>query len=183
MPGKFYTRKGDDGSTGLLGEGRVAKSDLRMEALGSLDETTAALGVARSLCQSADARETLVQIQRHLYGIMGETAATGENAEKFRAVESRQVEWLEQQTDRLTELVEVPREFIVPGDSPAGAAVDLARTICRRAERRMVELAERGDVHNPALLQYLNRLSSYCFVLELLENKIAGGDQPTLARQ
>ncbi|MBN1373704.1 MAG: cob(I)yrinic acid a,c-diamide adenosyltransferase [Anaerolineaceae bacterium] len=183
MPGKFYTRKGDDGSTGLLGEGRVAKSDLRMEALGSLDETTAALGVARSLCQSAGASETLVQIQRHLYGIMGEAAATDENAATFRTVGRQQVEWLEQQTDALTELVEVPREFIVPGDSPAGAAVDLARTICRRAERRMVELAERGDVHNPALLHYLNRLSSYCFVLELLENKIAGSGQPTLARK
>lgn len=183
MPGKFYTRKGDDGSTGLLGEGRVAKSDLRMEALGSLDETTAALGVARSLCQSAGASETLVQIQRHLYGIMGEAAATAENAETFRTVGRQQVEWLEQQTDALTELVEVPREFIVPGDSPAGAAVDLARTICRRAERRMVELAERGDINNPALLHYLNRLSSYCFVLELLENKIAGSGRPTLARK
>lgn len=183
MPGKFYTRKGDDGTTGLLGEGRVAKSDLRMETLGCLDETTAALGMARSLCQSPEARETLVQIQRDLYGMMAEAAAEGENAEKFRTVGSQRVEWLEHQTDRLAERVEIPREFIVPGDSPAGAAVDLARTICRRAERRMVELSGRGDVENPDLVRYLNRLSSFCFVLELLENKLAGTEKPTLARK
>jgi len=183
MPTKFYTRKGDDGSTGLLGEGRVAKSDLPMEALGSLDETTAALGVARAFCQTAEAREMLVQIQRDLYGIMGEAAATVDIADQFRVVDNTRVAWLEEQVDRLTAQVDMPREFIVPGDSPAGAVVDLARTICRRAERRMVELAERGDIQNPALLQYLNRLSSFCFVLELFENKLAGSDRPTLARQ
>jgi cob(I)alamin adenosyltransferase len=182
MSAKFFTGKGDDGTTGLLGEGRVAKSDLRLEVLGALDETTAALGLARAFCQSAEASGTLVQIQRDLYGIMGEVAATAKNAQRFRTLNSEQVKWLEGQIDRISAIIEMPREFITPGDSPAGAAVDLARTVCRRAERRLVELAHRGDVQNPELLRYLNRLSSFCFVLELLENKTAGGVVPTLMK-
>jgi cob(I)alamin adenosyltransferase len=153
-----------------------------MEVLGALDETNAALGLARAFCQSVEARETLVPIQRDLYGIMGEAAATAENSERFRVISAERVEWLETQTDRISEMIELPREFITPGDSAGGAAVDLARTTCRRAERRLVELAERGDVHNPELIRYINRLSSFCFVLELLENKTAGIAAPTLMK-
>jgi cob(I)alamin adenosyltransferase len=182
MAQRFYTRTGDDGTTGLLGEGRIAKSDLRVDALGTIDEANAAVGLARAACQSIEARGSLVQIQRDLYGIMTEVAATEENTERFRSIGAERVEWLETLINRLSETVEPPREFIVPGDCPAGAALDLARTVTRRAERRLVELNQREKLPNPALLSYLNRLSSFCFVLELRENQLAGSERPTLAR-
>lgn len=182
MPTSFYTRKGDDGTTGILGKGRVAKSDLRMEAIGSVDEITSALGMARAFCRSTETRDIVLRVQRDLYGVMAELAATAETVERFRTIGDTQVTWLEEQTDRLSGLVTLPLEFILPGDSPASAAIDLARTVTRRAERRTVELAERGDVSNPALLRYLNRLSSLCYVLELREIQLAGSDHPTLAK-
>ncbi len=178
----FYTRKGDDGTTGLLGEGRVPKYDLRLETLGSVDEATATLGLARALSRLPETQACLLQIQRHLYGLMGETAATPENAEKFHVIDAAAVEWLEQQTEATSKIVEIPRQFIVPGDTPAGAGIDLARTVVRRAERRMAELLQRGDVSNVHLLHYLNRLSSFLFVLELHEIQSDGKVGPTLAK-
>lgn len=182
MASTYYTRRGDDGTTGLLGEGRIAKNDARIEALGTIDEATAAIGVARAVCKSAEAAQFLLSIQRDLYNMMAEVAATRENAEKFRSITPEHVAWLETQTDIVGQMVEMPREFIVPGDSPAGAALDFARTIVRRAERRLVELHQRGDLSNPELLRYANRLSSFCYVLELLENKHAGVTGVTLAK-
>ena len=182
MPESFYTRQGDDGSTGMLGPGRISKSDARIETLGAIDEANAALGVARSLCRSPEATACLVIIQRDLYGIMAEVASSPGNVERFRTIGTERVNWLEEQTDMLSQMVDLPREFIVPGDSPAGAALDLARTVVRRAERRVVALSEAGQLSNPNLLVYLNRLSSFCFVLELRENQLAGSDQTTLAK-
>jgi len=182
MPTKLYTRLGDDGTTGLLGEGRISKADARIEALGTVDEVSAALGLARAVCQSPEAAECLVHIQRDLYAMMGEIAATPENAQKFRAVGPEQVKWLEAQTDYLGKVVEIPREFIIPGDSQAGAALDVARTIVRRAERRLVNLSEEGLLNNADILRYVNRLSSFCFILELHETKISGGQNLTLAK-
>ncbi len=182
MPTGFYTRRGDDGSTGILGEGRVSKSDARIEALGAVDEATAALGMARAVCRSAEAAGCLVSIQRDLYAVMAEAAASVENREKFRSIDAARVKWLEEQTDWLSQKVDLPREFIVPGDSIAGAALDVARTAVRRAERRLVALSENGLLDNPDLLRYMNRLSSFCFVLELWENHLAGSSRPTLAK-
>ena len=177
----FYTSKGDDGTTSLLGEGRVAKYHARIEAVGTLDESTAALGLARAQCIDPHSGAVLLQAQRDLYRLMAEVAALPENAEQFRFIDPARVAWLEEQTDALSKLVEMPREFILPGDSVAGAALSLARTIVRRAERRVVELFDAGEITNPELQRYLNRLSSLCFVLELLENK-AAGQKTTLAK-
>jgi cob(I)alamin adenosyltransferase len=182
MPDKFYTRRGDDGSTGMLGSERISKSDPRIEALGAVDEANAAIGIARSLCGSPEAAACIVIIQRDLYGVMAEVASSLENVERFRTIDAGRVNWLEEQTDSLSRVVDLPREFIVPGDSPAGAALDLARAVVRRAERRLVGLSENGLVSNPNLLKYINRLSSFCFVLELRENQHAGSDQSTLAK-
>lgn len=165
----FYTRLGDDGYTGILGPGRFPKEDLRLEAIGSVDEANAALGVARSLAQSPEAPGSLLQIQRDLYGLMAELAASPENSAHFRSIDAQRVAWLESQIEILNHQVEVPKEFIVPGDRVEGAFFDLARTVVRRAERRVSELFHRGDISNPDLLRYLNRLSSYCFLLELRE--------------
>ena len=149
--------------------------------MGTLDESTAALGLARAQCRAPRSGGILLEAQRDLYRLMAEVAATPENAEKFHFIDAQRVTWLEEQTDELSKLVEMPKEFIVPGDSVAGAALALARTVVRRAERRVVELFDADEIKNPELQRYLNRLSSLCFVLELLENKVAG-QQTTLAK-
>ena len=177
----FYTSKGDDGTTNLLGEGRVAKYHSRIEAVGTLDESTAALGLARAQCLDPHSGPILLETQRDLYKLMAEVAATPENAARFRLINEARVDWLEHQTDELSKLVEMPREFILPGDSLAGAALSLARSMIRRAERRVVELFDLNELTNPDLQRYLNRLSSLCFVLALLENK-AAGHQTTFAK-
>lgn len=171
---KFYTRKGDDGTTGLLGEGRLPKYHPRIEAIGTLDETTATLGLARALSHSPEVREILTQTQRDLSALMAEVAATPENAAKFRSVDQTRVVWLEAQTDSLSEKTEMPREFILPGETAGGGALSVARAVTRRAERRVAELLATGDLENKELLRYLNRLSSLCFILELAENQFEG---------
>jgi cob(I)alamin adenosyltransferase len=178
----FYTSRGDDGTTSLLGEGRVMKYHARIEAVGTLDESTAALGLARAQCVDPRSAPILLEAQRDLYKLMAEVAATPENAKKFHFIDEARVTWLEEQTDALSKLVEMPREFILPGDSLAGAALSLARAVIRRAERRVVELFDLNELSNPDLQRYLNRLSSLCFVLELLENK-AAGHKTTLAKE
>lgn len=169
MP-SFYTRKGDDGFTNTLGEGRVAKSDERIEAVGTLDELTSALGMARSLCQTPGVNDLVVHVQRDLYSLMSEVAAEPEVAHKVRTISESHVAWLEEQTDAITAAVGVPKGFILPGETHSGAAFGMARVVARRAERRVVALHQRTPFENIQLLRYLNRLSSLCFVLELQEN-------------
>lgn len=179
---QFYTRTGDDGNTGLLGEGRVPKHDVRIEAVGTVDEATAALGMARASARHPDTVPLLLAVQRDLYGLMAEVAATAANAARFRTIDAARVAWLEAQTDALSQGITLPREFILPGDSLGGAALAVARTVVRRAERRLAQLWHEGALENAELLRYINRLSSLCFVLELLENQAAGQETPTLAR-
>lgn len=180
-PMTFYTAKGDDGTTGLLGEGRVPKYHIRMEAVGALDEASAALGLARAQCGAPQTAPILIEVQRDLYKLMAEVAATPENAERFHFIDSARVNWLEKQTDELSAIVEMPKQFILPGDTLGGAALSLARAVVRRAERRVVSLFDEEEVVNADLQRYLNRLSSLCFVLELLENQNAG-KKTTLAK-
>jgi cob(I)alamin adenosyltransferase len=170
----LYTRTGDDGTTGLLGEDRVSKDHPRIEALGALDEASAVLGLARASCLAPQTPPILRKVQRDLYRLMAEVAATPENADKFQAIDAASVTWLEKQADAINRLVDLPKEFILPGDTPSGAALSLARAVIRRAERRVTELFTLEELDNPELLRYINRLSSLCFVLELLENQTAG---------
>lgn len=179
----YYTRAGDDGYTGLLGEGRVPKYHPRPEAVGTIDEASAVLGLARANCQDSNVAATLLEAQRDLYHIMAEVSATPENAVNFRRIDGGKVSWLEEQTDAFGMSITMPSEFIVPGDSPAGANLAFARTVVRRAERQIARLLHEGLLENHSLLQYLNRLSSLCFVLELLENLLAGQASSTLARR
>jgi cob(I)alamin adenosyltransferase len=171
---KFYTRKGDDGTTGLLGKGRLPKYHPRIEAIGTLDETTATLGLARALSHSPEVREILLHLQRDVSALMAEVAATPENAAKFRSISLENITWLEAKTDALSEKIVLPQEFILPGETAGGGALALARTVTRRAERRIAELFAAGELENKALQGYLNRLSSLCFILELAENQFAG---------
>jgi cob(I)alamin adenosyltransferase len=178
----FFTREGDEGFSGLLGKGRIPKYDLRMEGLGAVDEANSTLGLGRALCAAPEIKSLLLQIQRDLYHLMAEAAATSENADKFHFIDAQRVAFLEERTETLGKMVVLPKEFIVPGDSLGGAALDLARTTVRRAERRIAELLLNDIVANADLLRYLNRLSSLLFVLELLENQTAGKINPTLAK-
>jgi len=172
----FYTRTGDDGTTGLLGEDRVSKDHPRIEALGALDEASAVLGLARASCLAPQTPPILREVQRDLYKLMAEVAALPENADKFKGIDGSRVAWLERQIDEVQSIVKIPKEFILPGDTPSGAALSLARAVVRRAERRVTELFRLKELANTELLRYLNRLSSLCFALEILENQTAGRD-------
>lgn len=178
----FFTRKGDDGFTGLLGEGRVAKYDPRPAAYGTLDEASSALGLARATSKTPEVTELVIALQRDLYHMMAEVAATPEQAEKFRQIDQERVVWLEEKLADFESQIDIPDEFVLPGDTLAGAAFDLARTIVRRAERLIAKLVHAGDLDNPQLLAYLNRLSSLCFVLALYANHVGGVSKPSLSK-
>lgn len=180
---KYFTGQGDDGITGLLGKQRVPKYDLRMEAIGAVDEANAALGIARSQSRLTETQARILIVQRELYHLMAELAATAETAAQFHSINADSVSRLENEILILGENTKLPEGFIVPGDTPSGAAFDLARAIVRRAERRVAELLARGDVANGELLRYLNRLSSLLFVMELSEIAAADRDHPTLAKE
>lgn len=179
---KFYTAEGDDGTTGLLGKGRVKKYHPRPAAYGDVDEAQAALGVARAAMQDAEAAAVVLQAQRDLYHLMAELAAEKDAAHHFRTIDAARVEWLEQQTDAYGQRIDLPREFTVSGDSAAGAALDLARTVVRRAERGVVRLYDEDYIENTHLLAYLNRLSSLLFVLSRYEDALGGQGSVRLAR-
>lgn len=179
---EFFTRKGDDGYTLILGAGRVPKYDPRLMATGAIDEANAALGLARALSVAPQTAAIVTQVQRHLYALMSEVAADLETAPRFRQIGAEQVAQVEAWTGQVSGMVELQHEFILPGDTVAGAAMDVARTVVRRAERELAALIHKGEVENVELLRYLNRLSSLCFALEILENAAGGQVRSTLAK-
>jgi cob(I)alamin adenosyltransferase len=170
---KWYTGIGDDGWTDLLGSSRVPKFSSQPEMLGTLDEVTSALGFARSLVRGQDVADAIMQVQRHLQQIMAEVAATSENREKYAFTQSTHVDWLGDLTCRFGDRIEPSRQFILPGNTPSGGALDLARAIVRRAERVALRLVSEGLIHNPWIARYLNRLSSLCYVLARVEDAIS----------
>src|SRR5215211_2130316 len=151
---KLYTGRGDTGSTDLLGA-RVEKDDPRIELLGTLDETTSSIGLARSLA-SREINDSAIEVQRDLYLIMAELAFTDEIRPDGYQLSPERVKWLEGLTDQIAEVVNLPPHFVVPGDTIAGASFDVARTIARRAERQAVALHHDGTVANMEVLRYLN---------------------------
>jgi len=177
-----YPHNGDDGTTGYIGSGRIKKFDLRIETLGAIDEATAILGVVRASSSSSEVKKLLVEIQRDLYKLMAETAADSANVARFRQIDHERVAWLEQQISSLGKSIQIGKDFIIPGDSYSAAMMDLARTIVRRAERRLVELMDRGDVENQQLIRYMNRLSTLLFILEQIENKANGISEITTVK-
>jgi cob(I)alamin adenosyltransferase len=169
----FYTRMGDLGLTGILGESRIAKCDPRIDAIGAVDEANAALGLFRSLLDpSDDVFQSVLQIQKKLYFLMSDLASEDAASEKFVQISNEDVTWLENEIARFEEKIEIPREFIVPGDHPLGAIMDLARTVVRRAEREIVRFYQQSPERNPVVLQFVNRLSSFCYLVELYVLKI-----------
>jgi cob(I)alamin adenosyltransferase len=163
---KIYTRKGDDGTTGLLFGGRVRKDDPRIEANGAVDEAQAALGVARAATEPGSELDVLlVTIERELWVLMAEVATAPEDRHKLAPGKSlvmpEMVTALEEHIDAIGERCEMPKDFVVPGQGRVAAALDVARTVVRRAER--LALALPGDDSHVG--PYLNRLSDLCWMM------------------
>ena len=181
---RFYTGRGDDGYTGLLGPERVPKYDLRPEACGTVDEAQAAIGLARASGCTSQTEKILLAIQRDLYTLMAELAAAGDESSVFSgSVTSEHLDQLEDWIAQFETQVKMPKEFVVPGDSQPGAALHLARTVVRRAERYAVRLAHDGVLANPLVVRYLNRLSSLLYVLAIAEDQEANGREATLVKE
>ncbi len=182
---KIYTRKGDDGRTALYGGGRVSKADGRVEAYGSIDELNAAIGLARAAALPADLDALLAVVQSSLFDLGAELAAVGRAAEKLTAhrISEERVRALEEAIDRFERELPPLRSFVLPGGTEGSARLHMARTIARRAERRLVSLAERETVR-PVLLHYLNRAGDLLFVLARVANHREGvEDVPWQARR
>jgi cob(I)alamin adenosyltransferase len=162
---KIYTRKGDDGTTGLWYGGRVPKSDRRPEAYGSVDEAASALGVARAVCQDEELYADILRIQNELFVAGAELATAPEAAGRLEAgvskVTAAMVERLEGDIDRYMERVELPPKFVIPGGTELSARLDVARAAVRRAERRVVDL----ELADDTVLTYLNRASDAVYAM------------------
>jgi cob(I)alamin adenosyltransferase len=167
---RIYTKKGDDGTTSLWYGGRVTKSDARTEAYGSLDEAASALGAARSLCGADDAEVAadILRIQNELFVAGAELATAPDAADRLEDGVSRitaeMVDALDGVIDRYMERVELPPKFVIPGGTPLSAALDIARAVIRRAERRVVALGEAEEISGE-LLRYLNRASDTAYAM------------------
>lgn len=185
---KIYTKTGDDGTTALATGDRVAKYDLRIESYGTIDETNAAIGIARQSVEVAEVDAMLAAIQNDLFDLGADLAtprppqetaeATVREAEDsaLRIIDA-QVERLENDIDTLNHALAPLTSFVLPGGSDAGAALHLARTICRRAERLMVALAAtKGETVGRPALQYVNRLSDFLFVASRYVNDKGAAD-------
>lgn len=172
---KITTRKGDEGETSLLYGGRVPKSHLRTEAYGSVDEAVSALGLARAICRTGRVREMLHAVQKDLFVVGAELASDLAHADRLKDEYTRVTPAMVQRLDDweagFDAEMDIPRQFVVPGDTAGAAALDLARTLVRRAERRAVQLKLEGELLNDALLAYLNRLSDLCFILARYEER------------
>ena len=177
---KIYTARGDKGSTDLLGE-RVGKDDPRIDLIGALDESTSSIGLGRAHATIAGWRDTLIQTQRDLYQIMAELAFVDElRPDAFRLAAER-VDWLEISIADVEATVTLPPQFVIPGDTVAGAALDVARTVVRRAERLAVAADRVGQMPNPEIIRYLNRLSTLLFIVARAED-VSSGEGPRLAK-
>jgi len=165
---RIYTRRGDDGSTGLFHGGRVAKDEIGPEAYGTVDEAVSVLGVARA---SADApvAEQLLAVQRQLFVVGAELATNPANRNKLEdkvsRVDQSMVDGLEARIDAIVEERGMPTEFIVPGGDPVAAWIDVARSVVRRAERRAVTWARDSELENSLVVVYLNRLADFLYML------------------
>jgi cob(I)alamin adenosyltransferase len=175
---RIYTRTGDAGETGLFGGQRAPKDAPRVEAFGTVDELNAALGVARACPGDELVSELLAEIQNDLFVLGADLATPAEDAERIggrpvRRIREHHVRRMEGEIDRLEATLPPLERFILPGGSQRGALLHLARTLCRRAERRVVALSHNERV-NPETLRYLNRLSDLLFVLARHVNLQAG---------
>lgn len=182
---KIYTRKGDDGTTGLWYGGRRSKADVRIEAYGAVDEAGSALGVARALCAEDSERGPeiaghLLRMQNELFVVGAELATAPEASERLEDGVSRvtpdMVAWLEEAIDGYMERVELPPKFVIPGGTRLSAQLDLARATLRRAERRIAALAAAEEPASSELTSYVNRAADLVWAMA----RFADVDDPEL---
>ncbi len=167
---KIYTKKGDTGETALFGGSKTQKSDIRIHAYGTVDELNSTIGIVLSYSLSVTGKKILKQVQNDLF-VVGATLATPDpEKSRIEDVSQNEIDQLEQWIDQLEVDLNPLKSFILPGGTGAGSTLHFARTVCRRAERKTVELAHRESI-SPSAIVYLNRLSDLLFVLARFENK------------
>ncbi len=175
---RIYTKKGDDGTTGLLYGGRVPKDDVRTDVYGTLDEAVAAMGLARAAGLVKVVDEIVTRLQREMFVVGAQLATAADNQDKLQDGVSRvtpsMAESAESDIDALVGEHPLPQEFILPGATAGSAGLDMARSILRRAERKAVSMDREGLVPDPVILAYLNRVSDLLFVLARYEEAERG---------
>ena len=164
MSKSIATKTGDRGQTGLVGGVRVSKASLRVETYGTVDELNSFLGFARSICEHAELKELTHSIQKELFVLGGELATPTPNPKQAH-VTQEMVDRLTREVHRIEAMEGIFSDWTVPGEDPASAAFDMARAVCRRAERCAVRLAEAGENVSPLAIMYLNRLSDLVWLL------------------
>ena len=175
---KVYTRTGDKGTTSLVGGVRISKSDARLEAYGTVDELSSHLGLLAAMMPDSSERPTIIRIQNTLFNVGTHLATDQSQTQLYPSAHlpESEVSFLEQEIDRLMILFPERQGFILPGGTPAAAQAHVARTVCRRAERRIAALAEVATV-GTEIQQYVNRLSDYLFVLAKIINFNSGQNE------
>jgi cob(I)alamin adenosyltransferase len=168
------TKRGDAGETSLAGAVRVSKGHLRVEAYGTVDELNTFMGLARVITDDAAVKELVKKLQRELFAVGSALATAPAGSKKEPPVTIETVEALTAEVHRIEAVDGILADWSIPGEHPASAAFDVARTVCRRAERQVVRLIESGDQVNPQILAYLNRLSDLLWLLGRLIEKRAG---------
>jgi cob(I)alamin adenosyltransferase len=164
---KIYTKTGDKGGTSLIGGVRVPKSHIRIESYGTVDELNSYLGMVNDICNNANITASLREIQDRLFTI-GSALATDPGKEikmKLPDLHDADVTWLEERIDEMNEVLPEMRSFILPGGNLGASTCHVARCVCRRAERICVSMQQQNELIPPLIIQYLNRLSDYLFVL------------------
>ena len=174
MSFKIYTRKGDDGKTGLIGGDRVAKHHIRVESYGTVDELNSHIGLVRSFIMGSSEEEILAQIQDSLFVVGSHLASSPHSKMELPAFDIEIVVRMEQEIDRLTALLPELRNFILPGATQQGAHCHVARCVCRRSERLCVHLSDIEELPE-FIIQFLNRLSDYLFTLSRFLDQNFGG--------
>ena len=172
---KIYTKTGDEGKTDLFFGGRVSKNNIRCEAYGETDSVVSALGLARSLCKDEKVRANILNIQNHLFTVGAELATLPENYLKmkdyYKTISEPMIIEMESLIDELSEEVDLPPNFVISGASTGSAALDIARSTLRSAERRIVDLNDMRSLVNPHILTFVNRLSDLLFMLSRYEDR------------
>jgi cob(I)alamin adenosyltransferase len=164
---KIYTKTGDKGGTSLIGGVRVPKNHIRIESYGTIDELNSFLGMVNDMCSNPQISEQLQEIQDRLFTIGSALATTPDKEVKMKLpdLHDTDVTWLENKIDEMNAVLPEMRSFILPGGNLAASTCHVARCVCRRAERICVDMQEHGEVIPALIIQYLNRLSDYLFVL------------------
>ena len=172
---KVYTRRGDEGKTSLVGGQRVSKASVRLESYGTVDELSAHLGLLAAMLKDGEDKEMVQHIQNCLFNVCTNLATDQDQTPLYPSayLPKGEIGKLEQEVDSIMGMLPEKQGFVLPGGTPEAAQAHVCRTVCRRAERRIVELSETATV-SPEVLQYINRLSDYLFVLSKKLNFMAG---------